>query len=42
MKPRVEGMLVSGRDGADVGDKFRVKLVNTDVRRGYIDFAREG
>jgi len=42
MKPRVEGMLVSGREGVDVGDKFRVKLINTDVRRGYIDFAREG
>ena len=41
MKPHVEGMLVSGREGADVGDKFRVRLVNTDVRRGFIDFARE-
>lgn len=41
MKPRVEGMLVGGHNGVDVGDRLRVKLVNTDVRRGYIDFARE-
>jgi VacB/RNase II family 3'-5' exoribonuclease len=41
MKPHVEGMLVRGNTGVDVGDKFRVRLVNTDVRRGYIDFARE-
>ena len=42
MKPRVEGMLVGGHNGVDVGDRLRVKLVNTDVRHGYIDFAREG
>ena len=40
MKPHVEGMLVDGHQGVDVGDRLRVKLVNTDVRRGYIDFAR--
>ena len=38
MKPHVEGMLVGGHEGVDVGDSLRVKLVNTDVRRGYIDF----
>jgi len=35
-----EGMLVQGQHGADVGDQLRVKLVSTDPRRGYIDFAR--
>lgn len=40
MKPHVEGMLVHGQQGADVGDKLRVRLVNTDAHRGYIDFAR--
>lgn len=40
LKPHVEGMLVHGQQGLDVGDKLRVKLVNTDVQRGYIDFAR--
>lgn len=39
-KPHVEGLLVQGQEGADVGDRFRVKLVRTDVQRGYIDFAR--
>jgi len=40
LKPAVEGLLAQGQRGADVGDKLRVKLISTDVRRGYIDFAR--
>jgi VacB/RNase II family 3'-5' exoribonuclease len=40
LKPRVEGMLVQGQQGLDVGDSLRAKLVRTDVQRGYIDFAR--
>jgi exoribonuclease-2 len=39
MQPHVEGMLVHGQ-GVDVGDKLRVKLVNADPVRGYIDFER--
>ncbi len=38
--PPVEGMLVQGHQGADVGDRLQVKLVGTDPRRGFIDFAR--
>ena len=38
--PPVEGMLVRGEHGVDVGDEIRVTLVATDPRRGYIDFAR--
>jgi len=38
--PPVEGMLVHGQQGADVGDRLKVKLVGTDPRRGYIDFAK--
>jgi len=38
--PPVEGMLVHGQQGADVGDRLEVKLVGTDPRRGYIDFAK--
>jgi len=37
--PHVEGMLVRGGKGLDVGDRLTVKLVNTDPQRGYIDFA---
>jgi exoribonuclease-2 len=38
----VEGKLVSGFAGLDVGQKLRVKLTGTDVERGYIDFERVG
>jgi exoribonuclease-2 len=40
LQPHVEGLLAQGQQGADVGDKLRVKLIRTDVQRGYIDFAR--
>src|SRR5579863_3242926 len=40
VKPHVEGMLVRGQKGLDVGDKLRATLVRTDPERGYIDFAR--
>jgi len=36
----VEGMLVEGAGGVDVGDRLRVQLIDTDVDRGYIDFRR--
>jgi len=41
LKPAVEGLLSQGQQGADVGDKLRVKLIRTDVERGYIDFVRD-
>ena len=37
--PIAEGKVVSGFEGLDVGDHVRVKLVHTDVPRGFIDFA---
>jgi VacB/RNase II family 3'-5' exoribonuclease len=40
LEPHVEGMLVRGQHGADVGDKLNVTLVRTDPERGFIDFAR--
>ena len=40
IQPHVEGMLVRGQQGLDVGDKLRVTLVHTDPVRGFIDFAR--
>lgn len=39
LRPHIEGMLVRGQTGLDVGDRLRAKLVNTDAYRGYIDFA---
>lgn len=38
--PPVEGRVVHGAEGLDVGDKTHVRLVNADVDRGFIDFAR--
>lgn len=38
LEPHVEGMLVHGGKGLDVGDRVTVKLVSTDPQRGYIDF----
>jgi len=39
LDPHVEGMLVQGSKGLDVGDKVTVKLISTDPQRGFIDFA---
>jgi len=39
-KPPVEGKVVRGEEGLEVGDKVRVKLLSTDVEHGFIDFAR--
>jgi exoribonuclease-2 len=39
LDPHVDGMLVQGAKGLDVGDKVTVKLISTDPQRGFIDFA---
>lgn len=41
-RPPVEGKLAGGPSGLRVGNRMRVKLVSTDVDRGYIDFAAVG
>jgi VacB/RNase II family 3'-5' exoribonuclease len=38
LNPHVEGMVVQGGKGLDVGDKVTVRLVHTDPERGHIDF----
>jgi len=38
--PPIEGKLVRGDRGLDVGDHVRVRLVDVNVERGYIDFER--
>jgi len=40
LKLPVEGRLVQGFDGIDVGDRIRVELISVDVERGYIDFRK--
>jgi len=40
-QPPAEGRLERGFQGLDVGDHLRVKLLYTDVERGFIDFARD-
>lgn len=37
-QPAVEGKVVQGASGLDVGDHVRVKLVGADVDKGFIDF----
>jgi len=39
--PPVEGKVVRGSEGLDIGDRTHVKLVHVDVERGFIDFARK-
>ena len=38
VSPPIEGMVVSGQRGLDVGDHVRVRLSHVDVERGFIDF----
>jgi exoribonuclease R len=40
LQPHIDGLLAQGAHGLDVGDKIRAKLIRTDPRQGYIDFAR--
>jgi exoribonuclease-2 len=38
--PAVEGKVILGESGMDVGDRVRVRLLSTNPDRGFIDFAR--
>jgi exoribonuclease-2 len=42
LRPPVEGKLVEGLGGLDVGDQVTVRLVSVDVDRGFIDLAAAG
>lgn len=39
LSPPIEGRVVRGEQGLDVGDRTTVQLVSVDVERGFIDFA---
>ena len=39
LRPPAEGRVVQGEHGLDVGDHLRVRLLATEVARGFIDFA---
>ena len=41
LSPPVEGRVVRGGKGLDVGDVVKLTLINADTERGYIDFAHE-
>jgi len=41
-RPPVEGKVVEGSAGLDVGRRVLVQLIRTDVERGFIDFRRVG
>jgi VacB/RNase II family 3'-5' exoribonuclease len=38
--PPVEGKVVHNWEGLDVGDRVRLKLIDVDIPKGYIDFVR--
>jgi exoribonuclease-2 len=40
LNPPVEGKLVHGQEGLGIGDRVRVKLIQTNVEQGFIDFVR--
>ena len=38
LRPPVEGRIMRGEQGLDVGDKVTVELISTDPERGFVDF----
>jgi exoribonuclease-2 len=40
--PPVDGRLMDGFEGVDVGSRLRVQLIRADVEQGFIDFKRVG
>ncbi len=42
LHPPIEGRLVSGFEGLDIGNRLNVQLIHTDVERGFIDFKKVG
>lgn len=40
LDPPVEGKLIAGFEGVDVGDQIKVRLEDVNVERGFVDFVR--
>ena len=40
LTPPAEGMIVKNESGVDVGDRVKVRLINTNPEKGFIDFER--
>jgi VacB/RNase II family 3'-5' exoribonuclease len=40
VNPPIEGKIIEGAQGLDVGDRVTVQLVRVDIPQGYIDFRR--
>ena len=40
LAPPVEGKLVAGVEGLEVGDRVRIRLESIDPSRGFVDFVR--
>ena len=40
LNPPVEGKLIAGQKGLDVGDQIKVRLTGLNIERGFIDFSR--
>jgi exoribonuclease II len=39
-RPPVEGKVVQNEENLDIGDRVRLKLINVNIERGFIDFVR--
>jgi exoribonuclease-2 len=40
LNPPIEGRLLKGFQGVDVGNRLKVKLIDTDIEKGFIDFEK--
>jgi len=38
--PPIEGRLLRGYEGVDVGSRLKVQLIHTDIEKGFIDFKK--
>lgn len=41
LRPPVDGRIVRGENGLQVGEKIKVKLLATEIQKGFIDFEAE-